>query len=238
MSTQVKYAVKLASMGLTPDKVLESSLTFHPGARIRAKVGTSGMKEDGSTISIPEGTVMTVIGVGGGQSGVDPLVQLPSGEIVNVPFDQVMEGVKLRRRGRKSEGRRPSEGRRRFFRFEADDSDDDMKKKKEKEKKDKEREKEKKDQNEDLTGAVASVTLAKPLPDGAKTWLEAGHMDYGVMLSMSPTADSAAAVSFLMKADDEDMLMSALELLKKIAGASFKSSKDATLMDWEQAHAA
>ncbi len=198
MSGIVDAAVELASMGLDHDKVLEATLSYGPGRRLRVKSGTTATKDGGGSVGVPEGTVVTVIGVGGGRSGVDPVVQLPDGTVATVPFDKVMEGIESSD-------------------FDSNDDTGDDK------------------ANEGVVGSVARVTLAKPLPEAARAWLSKGYFEYGISLPPAPESDSASSVTFLMKAEDDDVLESTIELLKKMAGASFKSSKAATLVDWDKA---
>ncbi len=86
--------------------------------------------------------------------------------------------------------------------------------------------------NEELVGSVTKVVLSKPLPQSAIDWITSGYMDLGVELPSEPEDDSATSMSFLMKGEDQEMLDFALEDLKKVAGTSFKSSKPASLNDW------
>ncbi len=183
----VTRMVGLVEKGNDPKHVLESSLSYGPGSSVKVNKATTGTDpQTGGSVSIPEGTLVTILGIGGGDSGSDHHAQLQDGRQVIIPFADLGES------------------------FESNDDDLD----------------------EDLTGSVVQVVLSKPLPDGAVSWLEGGFMDYGVQLPSEPMKDDSGSVTFLMKADDKEMLDSALEVLKREAGASFKSSKDASLTDW------
>ena len=87
----------------------------------------------------------------------------------------------------------------------------------------------------DLVGIVSKITLAKPLPQSTIDWLAGGYQDYGVELPYAPQADSGSATTFLMKATDQETLDAAIEALKKVAGASYKSDAAASLTDWAKA---
>jgi len=189
----IEQMVELVEQGYTPLSVWESTLTYHAGSAVKVNKATTGKDpETGSSIAVPEGTVVTIVGVGGGESGNDPHVQLPSGQQAIIPFYDLGEGEVGLSKG--------------------DALDEDV--------------------QEELTGVVHKVTLSKPLPQGAVDWLASGYMDYGVELPDTPSDDSASAVSFLMKGEDEETVEAALEGLKKEAGTSFKSSSAATMVDW------
>ncbi len=89
--------------------------------------------------------------------------------------------------------------------------------------------------HEGLVGAVAKITLAKPLPQGTLDWLETGYVDSAVMLSAVPIDDTPTSLVFMMKAADDDALEAGIAVLKGLAGASFKSSVPASLNDWQGA---
>ena len=192
-SEMINRMVQLVSEeGYTPKSVWESSLSIHIGSTARVnKTTTATEYQTGNSLSVPEDTVVTVIGVGGGHSGADHHVLLPDGRQAVIPFYDLGEGFE-----KEGEENTVSEG---------------------------------------LTGAVAKVSLTKPLPQSALEWLKGGYMDYGVSLPGTPSDDSEKAVSFMMKSEDQGMLDSALEALKKVAGATFKSSAAATLTDWNKA---
>lgn len=191
----IKQMVAAVEEGYSPRSVWETSLTFAPGATVKVNKATTGTDpQTGASVSIPEGEVVSILGIGGGPSGTDHHVLLKDGRQAIVPFYDLGEATLLRRAPY--------------------------------------------DQaiyESDLIGVVSKITLAKPLPQSTVDWLAGGHQDYGVELPYSPQADSGTAITFLMKADDQEMLDAAIEALKKVAGASYKSSTSASLTDWAKA---
>ena len=181
--------VDLVGQGYTPNSVWESSLTYHIGSSVKINQTISG--EDpvsGAAVTVPEGEVVTIIAIGGGNSGNDGHVLRADGESQAI-IPRVALGESLKKVGEETT-------------------------------------------SEDLTGVVTKVTLSKPLPQSVVDWLQGGYMDYEVMLPMNPQSDSATALTFFMKAEDEEMLTMAVDTLKKMAGASYKSDAAATLTDW------
>lgn len=183
--SMIDQMIELVNEGLDPRAVVEATLSLHPGSTAKVNKSTTGKDPHSeATFAIPEGSVVTVIGIGGGDSGTDHHVQLEDGRQAIIPFMDLGESIL---------------------------------------------------QQEELTGAVAKVTLAKPLPQSALDFLSGEYADYGVELPENPEADSAASVTFLMKAEDEESLEMGIDHLKKLAGASFKSSAAATVLDWTSA---
>jgi hypothetical protein len=83
----INSMVNAVNEGHSPRKVLETSLTYAPGSSVRVNKATRGTDPDtGASVSVPEGTVVTIIGVGGGGSGVDHHVRLESGDQAVIPF--------------------------------------------------------------------------------------------------------------------------------------------------------
>jgi len=187
----IDQMVTAVEAGYTPRSVWETSLTYAPGSTAKVNKATTGKDPStGAAIAIPEGDVVSIIGVGGGDSGNDHHVLLKDGRQAYVPYYDLGESTLSK----------------------ADEINEN-----------------------DLVGVVSKVTLSKPLPQSAIDWLSGGYVDYGVELPHTPQADSSSSTSFLMKAEDQEMLDGALEALKKVAGASYKSSASASLTDWAEA---
>ena len=173
--------------GYTPRSVWETSLTYAPGSTAKVNKATTGKDpETGAAVSVPEGEIVSIIGVGGGDTGNDHHVLLKDGRQAFISYYDLGEST-LRK-----------------------DSVDEN----------------------DLVGIVSKVTLSKPLPQSAIDWMSGGYLDYGVELPHTPQADSSTSTTFLMKAEDQEMLDGALEALKKVAGASYKSAAVSSLTDW------
>lgn len=192
----INQMVAAVEEGYTPRSVWETSLTYAPGSTVKVnKATTVTDPQSGSTFTIPEGEVVSILAVGGGPSGNDHHVELKDGRQAIVPYYDLGES-------------------------ELKKSDENL------------------NEMSDLVGVVAKITLTKPLPQSAIDWLggvgEGAYADYGVMLPYSPLSDSDSSVSFLMKADDQDTLDSAIEVLKKVSGASYKSDASASLTDWNK----
>ncbi len=193
-SELIEQMVDLVGEGYTPNSIWEHSLTWHGGSEVKVNKATTGHDPiTKASISVPEGTVVTIHGTGGGHSGNDPHCRLPDGRQAIIPYYDLGEAHLEK----------------------VDDDGNPI--------------------SEEITGAVAKVSLTKPLPQSAIDWVGGGYMDYGVELPDMPSADSSSAVTFLMKAEDEETLESAIDSLKKFAGASFKSTSSATLVDWAEA---
>lgn len=189
----VEQMVAAVEEGYTPRSVWETSLTFAPGSTVKVNKATTGTDPvSGASITIPEGEVVSILGIGGGTSGVDHHVLLKDGRQAIVPFYDLGEASLMREDGSSL--------------YESD-----------------------------LIGVVSKITLAKPLPQSAIDWLGGGYFDYGVELPYTPQTDSTSSTTFLMKAEDQDMLDAAIESLKKVAGASYKSDSPASLTDWAKA---
>lgn len=188
----IDQMVAAVEEGFTPRSVWETSLTYSPGSAVKVnKATTAQLYPDGGSVSIPEGTKVSIVGVGGGASGVDHHVMLPDGRQAIVPFYNLGESTL----------KKPSNP----------------------------------VEENQLVGSVAKVTLAKPLPQSALDWLKDEYYDWGVNLPSAPQSDSSTSVTFLMKAEDQETLDAAIEALKRVAGASFKSSAAASLTDWAEA---
>lgn len=68
----IERMVALVEQGYTPRSVVESSLTFSPGSSVKVNRTTPATDpSNGSSITVPEGEVVTILGVGGGDSGND-----------------------------------------------------------------------------------------------------------------------------------------------------------------------
>ncbi len=68
-SDLVSRMVSLVERGHSPGKVLESSLNYGPGSSVKVNKATTGKDpQTGGSISIPEGTVVSILGIGGGNS--------------------------------------------------------------------------------------------------------------------------------------------------------------------------
>ncbi|MCG8435651.1 MAG: hypothetical protein MJA83_16630 [Gammaproteobacteria bacterium] len=71
-SDVIDRMVSLVEDGYAPDSVWESSLTFHPGSSVKINQTVTAVDPStGSSVTVPEGEVVTVLGVGGGDSGND-----------------------------------------------------------------------------------------------------------------------------------------------------------------------
>ena len=92
MSKLIDSMIDAVQAGSDPREVYESSLTYPPGSSVKVNKATTGTDPNtGSSVSVPEGTVVTIIGVGGGESGVDHHVQLPDGDQAVIPFADLGE---------------------------------------------------------------------------------------------------------------------------------------------------
>jgi len=184
----IEQMVTAVGKGYRPKHVWESSLNFHPGSPVKVNKATTGELLGGGSVAIPEGSVVTVVGVGGGPSGVDHQVMLQDGRQAVVPFADLGEEVL---RARKV--------------------------------------------SEQITDVAAKVTLSKPLPDGCTAFLTSGYTSMGVELPHTPSSDSDSAMTFYVKAPSTEVMQAFLSQLEKCAGASFKSSAEATLTDYQKA---
>jgi len=87
MSQLINSMIKAVHEGHDPREVLETSLTYPPGSSVKVNKATTAKDPvSGATFSVPEGTVATILGVGGGESGVDHHVSLPGGKQGIIPF--------------------------------------------------------------------------------------------------------------------------------------------------------
>ena len=183
----IDQMVSAVEEGYTPRSVWETSLTYAPGSTVKVNKATTGKDPDtGAAVSVPEGEVVSIIGVGGGETGNDHHVLLKDGRQAFIHYYDLGESILQR---------------------------------------------EYIDEN-NLVGVVSKVTLSKPLPQSTVEWLTGGYRDYGVELPYKPQADSSSATSFLMKAEDQEMLDGALDALKRVSGASYKGDASASLTDW------
>lgn len=83
----IKQMVAAVEEGYTPRSVWETSLTFAPGSTVKVNKATTGKDpQTGAAISVPEGEVVSILGVGGGTSGVDHHVLLKDGRQAVIPF--------------------------------------------------------------------------------------------------------------------------------------------------------
>jgi len=180
MSRHVHEMISQVANGANAREVIESSLVFHPGSTARVNKATTAQKymSDG-TVSVPYGTVASIMAVGGGPSGNDHPVLLPDGTQAVIPFNDLGESVE-----------------------------------------------------EGLTGAVVKITLTKPLPRSATQWLEGGYVEDGMCIPDVPSNDDQKELTFLMKAADDEAIEIGISRVKRVAGASFKSSAAASLNDW------
>lgn len=86
----IEKMVRLVQRGHSPQKVWESSLSLHPGSMAQVNKSTTAKAFQGNeSVSVSKGTNVTVVGVGGGESGVDHHVQLPDGKHVVIPFSDL-----------------------------------------------------------------------------------------------------------------------------------------------------
>lgn len=93
-SKLIDMMVSAVEEGYTPRSVVETSLVFGPGARAKVNKATTAKDyHTGAAVTIPEGTVVTVIGVGGGDTGNDHHVMLPNGNQAVVPFYDLGESM-------------------------------------------------------------------------------------------------------------------------------------------------
>lgn len=187
-SEMIEQMVTAVQDGYRARSVWETSLTYAPGSSVKVNKATSATDPNtGASLTIPEGEVVTILGVGGGPSGVDHHVLRPNGSQAIVPFYNLGEST-LKKNGASL--------------------------------------------SEALVGVVKKVVLTKPLPQSVIDWVGGGYADYGVELPDVPMDDSSSAVTFLMKSEDEEMMSSAMDSLKKAAGGSFKSEADSDLTAW------
>ena len=83
----VEHMVRLAQRGLKPSKVVESTLSFHPGSSAQVNKDTTAVGyQSNETLSVAKNTLVTIVGIGAGPSGVDHHVRLPDGKQVVIPF--------------------------------------------------------------------------------------------------------------------------------------------------------
>ena len=97
MSKLIEQMIKSVQDGYTPRSVYEATLTYHPGSTVRVNKDTTGILfPTGGDVSVPHGTIVSIVGVGAGPSGKDHLVRLPDGQQATIPFYNLGESV-LRR---------------------------------------------------------------------------------------------------------------------------------------------
>lgn len=227
MSERIDAMVSMVQDGYTPRSVWEGTLSLHPGSSAKVNKATTGMDpQSGASVSVPEGSMVTIVGVGAGDSGVDHLVQLDDGKKIVIPHADLGESELVKVEAKDDPDMKKYECEECGAIMESGDAPGKC------EECGSEKMKLVAQKKEELTGAVAKITLAKPLPQSAMDWVSGGYMDYAVELPETPMDDSAKEVSFLMKAEDEDMLAGGVEALKKAAGSSFKSSAPSTMVDW------
>jgi len=247
----IEKMIALTQKGYPSANVWETSMQYALGSPVKVNKDTTATEVDtGSSVSLTAGTVVTIVDIGGGPSGVDHVAMLEDGRRVVIPYADLGECVqseKLKEQEFEDIASKYGgwfvdynkiKGTAKYSFNTAMDAEDFA------------REVEERGAStgivrstvyvqesvdEDITGSVIKVVLNKPLPQSVVDWVERGYVDYGVELPSVPQADDAKSVTFLMKSEDADMLNSAVESLKKIAGASFKSSADATMIDWNKA---
>lgn len=68
----IEQMVNAVESGFSPRSVWESSLTYSPGSTVKVNKSTSAVDAvSGATFTIPEGEVVSILGVGGGKTGND-----------------------------------------------------------------------------------------------------------------------------------------------------------------------
>lgn len=90
----IESMVKAVQQGRKPRNVWETSLTYAPGSTQKLNKDTSASLREGGTVSLKAGSTVTVVGIGGGSSGVDHHVQLPDGREAFIPFYDLGESVR------------------------------------------------------------------------------------------------------------------------------------------------
>lgn len=86
-SKMIEQMVRLVQRGHSPKKVWESSLCFAPGSSVLVNQDTEAkVYMTNESTRVAKGTVVTIVGVGGGNSGVDHHARLPDGKQVIIPF--------------------------------------------------------------------------------------------------------------------------------------------------------
>lgn len=220
----LEQMVQAVRKGYTARSVFETSLTWHPGSSVRINKDTTGkLINDGGDVAIPKGSVVTVVGVGGGESGKDTLCLLPSGQQATIPFYDLGEGV-LRRKGKKLK-EEPEPGTEDDPKPDEDDPD---------------HEEGASDKDDEEDGSdderIVRVELTKPLSAEAEDWLKGGYKeeDHGAELPDQPEDDQPDSMKFLMKAKDETALGSAIGALKKVAGENLVKIEPASKEEWKR----
>jgi hypothetical protein len=99
----IEKMVSMVRGGMDPRSVMEHMVTYSPGMSLKVNKATTGTEDGtGSFVPVAQGTVVSVILAGAGNSGADPLVLLPDGRKVVLPFMDVFESIS-RRKNRMSE---------------------------------------------------------------------------------------------------------------------------------------
>lgn len=100
-SDMIKQMVAAVERGFTPRSVVEATLVYKPGSNVKVNKSTTGVDyHTKASVTIPEGTLVSVVGVGAGPSGVDHHVMLPDGKQVIIPFADLGESILKRARNR------------------------------------------------------------------------------------------------------------------------------------------
>lgn len=252
----IEAMVKAVEDGYTPESVYETSLTYHPGSKIRVNKATTGKKwPDGGDVAIPKGAVVSVVGVGGGPSGKDTLCRMDNGDQAYIPFydlyeDTLQKDEDLFGSNKDNEDEPGTD--------EVDDAPDENDDPDEGDDPDEDGGgldldaeasdndappgdsefsdpalDDASDDAEDGDACYVRVEMLKPISQEALDFLKSGYKEMdGVDLPDHPQEDDQDAVSFLMKTKDRDSLESVIGQLKGMAPESIGKIEPVSKDEW------